>query len=172
MLPNQNELNDYALQGYNHIPVFREVLADFETPLNVFCKLANQACGYLFESVQGGEKSERYSVIGLPCTQRLEIRGHQLRYYQADTLITEKHADDPLGEIEHFREKFKVPDVDDLPRFSGSLVGYFGFDTIQLIEPKPELEWIETMNKGRAIFKTAALAESGLDLSLDERGHR
>jgi len=136
MLPNQTELNDFAHQGYNRVPVFREVLADFETPLSVFCKLANQPYSYLFESVQGGEKWGRYSIIGLPCTQRLEIRGRQLQHFTADKLVSDQLVEDPLAEIEQFREQFKVPDIADLPRFSGGLVGYFGFDTIQLIEPR------------------------------------
>lgn len=136
MLPTQSELRNFAQQGYNRVPVSREVLADFETPLSVYCKLANHAYSYLFESVQGGEKWGRYSIIGLPCAQRLEIRGSQLKFFQGDTLTSEKIAADPLGEIERFRETFKVPDIDDLPRFSGGLVGYFGYDIVQMIEPR------------------------------------
>ena len=56
MLPEQSELLDYAQQGYNRVPLVREVLADFDTPLSVYCKLANAPYSYLFESVQGGEK--------------------------------------------------------------------------------------------------------------------
>jgi len=136
MLPTSSELSDYAQQGYNRVPVSREVLADFETPLSVYCKLANHAYSYLFESVQGGEKWGRYSIIGLPCSQRLEIRGSQLKYFQGDTLTSEQTVDDPLGEIDQFRETFKVPDIEDLPRFSGGLVGYFAYDIVQMIEPK------------------------------------
>jgi len=136
MLPTPSELSDFAQQGYNRVPIAREVLADLETPLSVYCKLANHAYSYLFESVQGGEKWGRYSIIGLPCAQRLEIRGSQLRYFQGDTLTSEQDVDDPLGEIERFRETFKVPDIDDLPRFSGGLVGYFGYDIVQMIEPR------------------------------------
>jgi len=136
MLPTPSELSDFAQQGYNRVPVSREVLADFETPLSVYCKLANHAYSYLFESVQGGEKWGRYSIIGLPCAQRLEIRGSQLSFFKGDTLTSVQDVDDPLGEIERFRETFRVPEIDELPRFSGGLVGYFGYDIVQMIEPK------------------------------------
>jgi len=132
----QFELNAYAEQGYNRVPMVREVLADFETPLSVYCKLADQPYSYLFESVQGGEKWGRYSIIGLPCAQRLEIRGHQLQHFLADNIVRDEEVADPLAEIENFREQFKVPSIENLPRFSGGLVGYFGFEIIQLIEPR------------------------------------
>ncbi len=132
----QSELNAYAEQGYNRVPMVREVLADFETPLSVYCKLADQPYSYLFESVQGGEKWGRYSIIGLPCAQRLEIRGHQLQHFLADNIVRDEEVADPLAEIENFREQFKVPSIENLPRFSGGLVGYFGFEIIQLIEPR------------------------------------
>ena len=136
MLLNQSDLSAYAEQGYNRVPLVREVLADFDTPLSVYCKLAKQPYSYLFESVQGGEKWGRYSIIGLPCAQRLEIRGHQLQHIIADQTVRDEEVADPLAEIEIFREQFKVPSIENLPRFSGGLVGYFGFEIIQLIEPR------------------------------------
>jgi len=136
MLPEQSELLDYGRQGYNRVPLVREVLADFDTPLSVYCKLANAPYSYLFESVQGGEKWGRYSIIGLPCAQRLEIRGNRLQPIHTDKVLRDEEVEDPLAEIEHFREQFKVPAIDKLPRFSGGLVGYFGFEIIQLIEPR------------------------------------
>ncbi|HXK58074.1 MAG TPA: anthranilate synthase component I, partial [Gammaproteobacteria bacterium] len=61
------EFESLAAQGYNRIPLMCEVLADLDTPLSVYLKLANAPYSYLFESVQGGEKWGRYSIIGLPC---------------------------------------------------------------------------------------------------------
>ncbi len=142
MLPNLSGLSAYAQQGYNRVPLAREILADFETPLSVYCKLANQPYSYLFESVQGGEKWGRYSIIGLPCVQRLEIRGKRLLHIHADAILRDEEVEDPLAEIEAFREQFKVPAIEDLPRFSGGLVGYFGFETVKLIEPR-----LDTGNK-------------------------
>ena len=136
MLPEQSELLDYAQQGYNRVPLVREVLADFDTPLSVYCKLANAPYSYLFESVQGGEKWGRYSIIGLPSAQRLEIRGKHLQHILGNEILRDEKVADPLAEIETFREQFKVPSIENLPRFCGGLVGHFGFETIQLIEPR------------------------------------
>ena len=136
MLITQPELENYAQQGFNRVPIAREVLADFETPLSVYCKLADHPYSYLFESVQGGEKWGRYSIIGLPSPRRLEIRGKQLQHFQADQLLSSEMVEDPLAEIEKFRAQYNVPDIKGLPRFGGGLVGYFGFDTVGLIEPK------------------------------------
>lgn len=136
MLPTQSELTAYVQQGYNRVPIAREVLADFETPLSVYCKLADQPFSYLFESVERGEKWGRYSIIGLPCAARLEVRGQQLQHFQADEIIRDEKVDEPLAEIEAFRRSFNAPDINNLPRFSGGLVGYFGFETVGLIEPK------------------------------------
>ena len=136
MLPQQSDLDNYARQGYNRVPLGREVLADFDTPLSVYCKLADQPYSYLFESVQGGEKWGRYSIIGLPCSERLEIRGTQLQHIRDREIIRDEDVADPLSEIESFREQFSIPAIENLPRFSGGLVGYFGFETVQMIEPR------------------------------------
>ena len=72
---NQQEFAALAAQGYNRIPVSREVLADFDTPLSAYRKLAEGPYSYLFESVQGGEKWGRYSIIGLPCRTLVKVRG-------------------------------------------------------------------------------------------------
>ena len=62
-----------AAAGYNRIPLARETLADFDTPLSIYLKLADQPNSYLLESVQGGEKWGRYSIIGLPCRTVLRV---------------------------------------------------------------------------------------------------
>ena len=66
-----------AAQNYNRIPVMREVSADLDTPLSIYQKLASGPYSYLFESVQGGEKWGRYSIIGLPCNTLLRISADQ-----------------------------------------------------------------------------------------------
>jgi len=126
-----------AKQGYNRIPVMREVLADLDTPLSAYLKLANGPYSYLFESVQGGEKWGRYSIIGLPCRTVLRVSGHEMTVtHESETLGTTE-AEDPLAAIEAFRKQFKVPDLDnELLRFTGGLVGYFGYDTVRYIEPR------------------------------------
>ncbi|RCV92018.1 anthranilate synthase component I [Billgrantia montanilacus] len=122
--------------GYNRIPVTREVLADLDTPLSTYMKLADEPWTFLLESVQGGEKWGRYSIIGLPCQERIEVRGFSVSRFLGDECQGTIEVEDPLSWIEEFHAGFKVPRLDDQPRFDGGLVGYFGYDTIRYIEPR------------------------------------
>ena len=128
--------NALAEQGYNRIPVACEVLADLETPLSVYLKLAKGPYSYLFESVQGGEKWGRYSIIGLPARTVIKIRGHQIQVERDGQVIESAESADPLAWIEQYQNRFQVAEIEGLPRFTGGLVGYFGYDTIRYIEPK------------------------------------
>jgi len=121
---------------YNRIPLVREVLADLDTPLSTYLKLANNPYSYLFESVQGGEKWGRYSIIGLACDTRLKIFGHRAEFEVSGQVVKEEKISDPLTYIENYLNSFKVYEADYLPKFHGGLVGYFGYDTIRYIEPK------------------------------------
>jgi anthranilate synthase component 1 len=62
---HQDSFNSYIAQGFNRVPVRRTILADLDTPLSAYLKLADAPYSYLFESVQGGEKWGRYSMLGL-----------------------------------------------------------------------------------------------------------
>jgi anthranilate synthase component 1 len=125
-----------AAQGYNRIPVTREVLADLDTPLSTYLKLADGKYSYLLESVHGGEKWGRYSIIGLPSQQVLKISGKTAIIEEAGEIQATLHVDDPLAFVEAFQARFKVPELQGLPRFNGGLVGYFGYDTVRYIEPR------------------------------------
>ena len=130
------DFNRYAAEGYNRIPLVREVLADLDTPLSAYMKLASGPYSYLFESVQGGEQWGRYSIIGLPAEIVARVSGKTIQVSKNKELIEEVEVEDPLNWIEEFRLRFKVPEVEGLPRFTGGLVGYFGYDTIRYIEPR------------------------------------
>lgn len=127
--------NTLASQGFNRIPVVLELFADLDTPLSVYLKLANQPYSYLLESVVGGERFGRYSFIGLPARTRLCVNACKTEVYEADECV-EIYEGDPLIFITAFQNRFRVPDLPDLPRFVGGLVGYFGFDTIAYIEKR------------------------------------
>ncbi len=128
--------DELASAGYNRIPVTREVLADLDTPLSTYLKLANVPWTFLLESVQGGEKWGRYSIIGLPSSERIEVRGYEVRHLKDDEVLGASRVEDPLAWIEQFQQRFKVPRLDDQPRFDGGLVGYFGYDTVRYAEPR------------------------------------
>ncbi len=125
-----------AKQGYNRVPVMRTVLSDYDTPLSVYHKLARGPYSYLFESVQGGEKWGRYSIIGLPCQTRLLINGNHIKEVSNGEVVQHQVADDPLAWIEAYQKQFKVYEPSGMPVFSGGLVGYFGYDTIRFVEER------------------------------------
>lgn len=124
-------------QGFNRIPIAREVLADLDTPLSTYLKLADAPYSYLLESVQGGEKWGRYSIIGLPCRKIIRVRGQRITVEHAGEIVETTTVCDPLDWIGEFQSRYRVPTMGtDLPRFIGGLVGYFAYDTIRYIEPK------------------------------------
>jgi len=125
-----------AAQGHNRIPVVCEVLADLDTPLSTYLKLAAGPYSYLLESVEGGEKWGRYSIIGLPCRTVLRVSGHRVTVETDGRVVEEQESADPLAFIDAFRARYRVASVPGMPRFSGGLVGYFGYDTIRYIEPR------------------------------------
>lgn len=129
-------LRDLQAQGYSHAPMVRQLLADFDTPLSVYAKLADAPNSYLFESVQGGDKWGRYSIIGLPCDTQVRVKGQRVSVWQAGARVAEQVVDDPLAWLEAYQTGFKVYDQPGLPKFCGGLVGYFGYDTVRYMEPR------------------------------------
>ncbi|GAB2994140.1 anthranilate synthase component I [Arenimonas maotaiensis] len=126
----------FAAEGYNRIPVVREVLSDLDTPLSVYLKLADGPNTYLFESVEGGETWGRYSIIGLPAKRSFHFRGNAFEERELDVTVAAETLTDPLAKVDDLRARYRVPKLAELPDFSGGLVGYFGFETIAWIEPK------------------------------------
>ncbi len=125
---------ELSAQGYNRIPVVREVLADLETPLSSYLKVARGPQSYLLESVQGGERWGRYSIIGLPCRTVLKVSGQKITVERDGDVIESCEADDPLAFVQEFQQRYRAPDLPDLPRFNGGLVGYFGYDCVRYVE--------------------------------------
>ena len=130
---SKQEYQAQADAGYNRIPLVQELLADLDTPLSLYLKLANQPFSYLLESVVGGERFGRYSFIGLPCQTYLKASGRHVDVYHNGEII-EQYDGNPLHFIEAFHERYKTPEIPGLPRFTGGLVGYFGYETIYHFE--------------------------------------
>lgn len=133
---NQDIFDTYIAQGFNRVPVRRTILADLDTPLSAYLKLADAPYSYLFESVQGGEKWGRYSMLGLPAKTIIKVFGQHIELHRAYQPVETLEVEDPLLWISEFQQQFKVPDIEGLPRFNGGLVGYFGYETIRYIEKK------------------------------------
>lgn len=148
--PNFAEFAAMAKRG-NLIPVYREILADIETPVSVLMKLQAKEHVYLLESVEGGEKWGRYSFIGTDAGVVFQVRG-------ADVIITEKnrvakrpHNGNPLQYLRDLLSRYKPVAIPGLPRFYGGAVGYFGYDMVRYFEKLPG-DQPDDLNLDEAVF--------------------
>jgi anthranilate synthase component I len=133
---NEDKFNNLARQGYNRIPVIKQLPADLDTPLSIYLKLANEPYSYLLESVVGGERFGRYSFIGLPAKTVLRVHGHFASVETNGLPVEQCNCEDPLAFVESFLGRFKAAPVPGMPRFPGGLCGYFGYDTVRYIESR------------------------------------
>ncbi|NWK46515.1 anthranilate synthase component I [Ralstonia pickettii] len=133
------EFKSLADQGYNRIPLIAEALADLETPLSLYLKLAQShdrgTHTFLLESVVGGERFGRYSFIGLHAHTLLRVKGNRTEVV-TDGKVVETNEGNPLDFIAAFERRQKVALRPGLPRFCGGLAGYFGYDAVRFIEPR------------------------------------
>ncbi len=132
--PSKKEFRKLSKKA-NVIPVYREILADLLTPVSAFVKMKGDY-SYLLESVEGEEKIARFSFIGI------------------EPSIIFKTSNSPLKEIAKIMSAFKPAKVEGLPRFSGGLVGYMGYDTVRFFEDLPN-ENPDDLNVPGAIFMMA-----------------
>jgi len=132
----QSDYDALVTSGYSRVPVTRTLLADTETPLSTFSKLCKAPYAFLFESVEGGEKWSRYSIVGLPATERIVVSGATVARYSGDSLIESHESHDPLSEIEALHASSASAPLPSLPVFHGGWVGYFSYDTVRYVEPR------------------------------------
>ena len=128
--------NRLAAEGYNRIPVTLETFADLDTPLSIYLKLANRPYSYLLESVQGGERFGRYSIIGLVSPTRIVVNAHQVLVLNGNRIAEREDDTNPLDYIGKYMKRFRAAPTTGLPRFCGGLVGCFGYDTVRYIETR------------------------------------
>ena len=133
------EFDRLASQGYSRIPVIAEARADLYTPLALYAQIAGGPYSYLLESVVGGERFGRYSFIGLPCAERIEVRGRtvwRLRRNALGAYVCVERADnlDPFNYVRAWLRQHRTAPA--ALRFAGGLVGYFGYETVRHVEPK------------------------------------
>jgi len=136
LYPDLNEFKKKSKRG-NLIPVYREILADLETPLSAFLKLKGKT-GFLLESVEGGEKWARYSFIGSDPSLTIEGKNKSLIIKSSAGTKKVVFTDDPLKIISDELKKYKPVIVPGLPRFFGGFVGYIGYDTVRHFEKLPD----------------------------------
>ena len=132
----ESYFNRLAAEGYNRIPVTLETFADLDTPLSIYLKLANGPYTYLLESVQGGERFGRYSIIGLASPTRIVVNAHQVLVLTGNRIAEREDDTNPLEFIGKFMKRFRAAPAPGLPHFCGGLVGCFGYDTVRYVETR------------------------------------
>jgi len=120
------------------IPVYVELLADLETPVSTFLKLASgKPYAYLLESVEGGERWGRYSFMAWEPKLIFQSRGSQYALHKPDNKPVWQKTDDPIVELDEVMKRYTPVQVEGLPPFWGGAVGYFGYDIVRFIERLP-----------------------------------
>jgi anthranilate synthase component 1 len=137
--PTLEEFKEKAKQG-NLIPVYREILADMETPVSAFAKIDDHRHSFLLESVEGGEKWGRYSMLGSRPSVVVRSFDRKVEIMRKGEVTTHPFGRDPLEAIKGILAAYKpVPDPA-LPRFYGGAVGFMGYDVVRFFEELPRRE--------------------------------
>jgi anthranilate synthase component 1 len=122
----------------NLIPVYKEILADFETPVSAYLKVTEQPPSFLLESVEGGEKWGRYSFIGSSNRRIIRARGNTVEFIDNGELVKKAEFVDPLSALKEELSKYEPVMVEGLPGFFGGLVGYLGYEMVKNFERVPD----------------------------------
>ncbi len=140
---NKQEFQSYVDQGYNMIPISKNISLEQATPLNLYSKISNKTNTFLLESVEGGEKWAQYSIIGLDCIDTIKVTGNIIET-RVDSEVLSFQSDNPLQEIKNLTSEYKSPQIDNLPRFFGGYVGFFAYESAKYAEKRIA----ELKNKG------------------------
>jgi anthranilate synthase component 1 len=134
--PSKSEFIELA-KTYNLIPVYREIIADMDTPVSAFRKLGDSDYAFLLESVEGGEKLARYSFLGSNPYQMVVCKDGVTKVIRDGKEIVQKIGD-PLGVLQELISEYRPAPSDDLPYFYGGAVGFAGYDVIRYFEEIPQ----------------------------------
>jgi anthranilate synthase component 1 len=138
--PDREEFRKKAAQG-NLIPVYKEILADLETPVSAFRKIGRGNYAFLLESVEAGEKIARQTFLGGEPFAIFESRGRRVTIRRDGEAETRELGpeEDPLTALKSLLGEYRFVPVAGLPRFCGGAVGYIGYDCVRFFERLPEL---------------------------------
>ena len=148
--PNYAQFEKLASKG-NLIPVYREILADVETPVSVLMKLQQNKNVYLLESVEGGEKWGRYSFLGTDAGVVFKVHGDKVLIEEKGRSTTRDHKGNPLSLLRDLLNRYKPVPVPGLPRFYGGAVGYLGYEMVRYFEKLPPSP-PDDLNLDEAVF--------------------
>ena len=147
--PSFDEFKAKASQG-NLIPVYREIMADLETPVSAFLKLDRGDFSFLLESVEGGEKWGRYCFLGGEPSTIFQSKGSRV------DITRNGHSEvqawgDPLDALKHLMSDYHPVEVEGLPRFFGGAVGYLTYDMVRFFERLPD-QTVDDLNVPDSMF--------------------
>src|SRR5665647_2336934 len=133
--PDMATFQNLSRQG-NLIPVYREIMADMDTPVTAFKKIDDGRFSFLLESIEGGEKWGRYSFLGSNPSRIIRSKGNSVEIIE-DGATTSITAEDPLDCVRKILARYTPVEVEGLPRFFGGAVGYLGYDMVRHFETLP-----------------------------------
>ncbi len=131
--PDIKTFTTLATKG-NLIPVYREIMADMDTPVTAFKKIDDGAYSFLLESIEGGEKWGRYTFLGASPAVVIRSRGELVEILKSGEAPLATVTKDPLGAVRDYLARFQPVEVAGLPRFFGGAVGYLGYDMVRFFE--------------------------------------
>lgn len=154
--PDQQTFTALASQG-NLIPVYREILADMETPVSAFRKIDDGQTSFLLESIEGGEKWARYSFLGSGPARIFRCRDRYYEMVAGDRIEECGESPDPLAELKRLLAAYRPVEVEGLPRFFGGAVGYLGYDMVRFVETLPDKNPRDSQNWDACFLLTEGL---------------
>jgi anthranilate synthase component 1 len=156
--PDKAEFLERASQG-NLVPVWRELLADQETPVSAYAKvrkalreLDHASHTYLLESVEGGERIGRYSLIGGAPRAIFRAYGRRVEIQNADGSVDVQDDVEPLGVLRDYMSRYRPVADRALPRFSGGAVGFMGYECIAQFEPRVPVRTDQALDAPDMVF--------------------
>jgi anthranilate synthase component I len=138
LTPSEREFEDLAKQGFNLIPVCREIAADLETPVAAFLKVARDDYAFLLESVRGGEKWGRYTFLGSEPSIVIRARKNRMDIIRPGRGVEVRSVTNAFEELRAEVKRFRAPELPTLPRFFGGAVGFLAYDIVRCFEKIPE----------------------------------
>ena len=144
---SKQEYKNYAEEGFNILPIVKDLKISSESPISLFEKIKNKENSFLLESVEGGEKWAQYSIIGIDCSDSIKVTDKTIEIKE-DGHKRSFESNYPLNEISKIIEKYKTPEIKNMPRFYGGYVGFFAYESAKYAEKK-----IEILEKKDSKFK-------------------
>jgi anthranilate synthase component 1 len=147
--PSIEDFREKAKEG-NLIPVYKEIMADMETPVTAFLKIDTGKYSFLLESVEGGEKWARYSFLGSSPSIVLRCKGNKISITK-DAITRSFESADPLSELKKLLSSYRPVALPELPRFFGGAVGFLSYDMVRFFEDIGS-QAVDTLNTDDAVF--------------------